>query len=98
MDFTDLWRVGNALLALVAAIMIGRNMIIKWNVRQPRMRLMSMSLLSLLIVVVEGSLEQISLHTPTGPRTVLTTAACIWVVVALFATPDDYTEVEGEEQ
>lgn len=61
------------------------------------MRLMSMALLAMLLVVVEGSIENIGLGTPLGARTALQTAACIWVIVAIVATPEDYSERDDEE-
>jgi len=98
MDFSDGWRVLNAVLALIAAVMIAKNLISKWRVRKPRMRLMSMSLLALLLVVVEAAFENIHFHTPLGLQSGLTTMACVWVVIAVVFTPDDYTEIERERE
>lgn len=88
----DLWRYLNALLALIAAVLIAKNLLAKWRVRKPRMRLMSMAMLAMLLATFEGSLENVIQGYPPGPRTVLVTAAVIWVLVAVVLTPDDYTE------
>lgn len=96
MSWDDIWRLSNALLAFVAGVYIAKNMLMKWRVRKSRMRLMSMALLALLLASAEGSLESIVRDIPPGPRTVLNTCACIWVLVAVLLTEDDYTERENE--
>lgn len=90
--FVDAWRMTNALLAAIAFLMIARNLVVKWDRRTPRMRLMSQAMLALLFLVVEGSIESIVRDIAPGLRTAFTTAACAWIVFALIATEDDYAE------
>lgn len=89
MTWIDAWRMSNAFLALIALIWLVLDLSTRAKHLTSRRLYLTLALSGFLIVVVEGSIEQIMYDTPPGLRTALVTSACIWTMLGLYFGQDD---------
>jgi hypothetical protein len=83
----DLWRLGNAVLALVAVGLGSYRLWRNWTRLRTSGRLLLMALLVFEVSAVFGSIEQVSQNTPFGFRIMLGTVANIWAITAFSLRP-----------
>lgn len=96
LDVTHAWRIFNAALAIVAFVLVARGASSRWRRYTTRMRLFALSLLALLFVSAETSIELAIDGVAPGLRTGLATAACAWCVYAEIATSNGYERRDGD--
>lgn len=83
---TDLWRLFNVVLAVVALTLATYRLRKHWAFLKAG-RLVVMSLMVFEAATVYGSVEQIVQGTPFGFRIMLGTVANFWAIIAFLHTP-----------
>ncbi len=85
----ELWLALNSVLAFAALTWILIDWVLRRNRLTLRRTLLPFALASLLFTVGEGSLEIVLLESHVGARIGFATAACVWVMVALWVGRKD---------
>jgi len=89
MEFHEIWRVFNCLLALGALVYLIVDFRRVYMELSRRRLYLTLSLMGLLLSVVIGSIENIRQHNPIGLRTAFVTASCAWCLIGLWVTHKD---------
>jgi len=89
MEFHEIWRVFNCLLALGALVYLIVDFRRVYMELSRRRLYLTLSLMGLLLSVVIGSIENIRQHNPLGIRTAVVTASCAWCLIGLWVTHKD---------
>jgi len=89
MEFHEIWRVFNCLLALGALVYLIVDFRRVYMELTRRRLYLTLALMGLLLSVVIGSIENIRQHNPLGIRTAVVTASCAWCLIGLWVTHKD---------
>ena len=89
MDFLDLWRLSNAIVAIAALLYLMLDFRVVRNDLGSRRIYLTFSLAGLLTAVVLGSINNIIRENAISPATPIISASVVWCLIGLWVSRND---------